>query len=779
MGESDTRPILASMNETSMLDRLKQSAVVQAVFLFLGASWVILQVVDLLQEQLGLPDWMFPLTLILLFIGFVVVLATAWVQSRPSTTAAEAAGELPTDWEVAPADALASLRAGKLPHLNWARAVIGGIVALSLLFGFAGVYVLITGDAPRIGPAAAGADEAATGIAILPFEVNDSDLQEWEEGIVDLLAPGLDGIAGYRTIASRTVLSEWRRRVDVDRPDLRTTLAVGGATGARYGVTGSVVALGPNLRLQAEVFDLADGSKVADGRAEGPAEDVIALVDELGLDAMRNLIEAVGSASGSELPARITTSSLASARAFLEGEAHYRAGRFDEALRAYEESMEADSAFGLPVMRAAFTLGYLGTDDQRESMDRRLESVLAYLSARDRTLAELRLELNGDSLRSTAPVESAVVAYPDDPEAWFMLGEVRHHEPGLAGGGHGPAREAFEKALELAPGFVPYIYHPIEYAIGAGERDRAEELLDELRVAVPDDPRIPQFELAQRLLFGDLEAARAELADVMTASRSLVAIPLAPALVPRMWDLLTAIPSEGEYGLTDLKSTFALAVGKQRDALALLETIPRGNGLRVTLARHHQDLIGPLPGFDADAEYSLQNCGGLGSSIACREKVALHAVDQGRLSEVRRAIAFEDSAAAADSVPARVLIRNRVARFVEGYMAWKGGDVDGALRSLREARRADRFAVTARWYMAEVFVEAGQPTNAVDLFLSIDDSPTWSPFARLRAAEVLEGMGDDARAAEFYRSALSAWGRADDGFEPKARAEGGLARVGT
>ncbi len=79
--------------------------------------------------------------------------------------------------------------------------------------------------------------------------------------------------------------------------------------------------------------------------------------------------------------------------------------------------------------------------------------------------------------------------------------------------------------------------------------------------------------------------------------------------------------------------------------------------------------------------------------------------------------------------------------------------------------------------MAEVFAEAGRPTSAVDLFLSIDDSPTWSPFARLRAAEVLETMGDAARAAELYRSALSAWGSADEGFEAKARAEAGLARV--
>jgi len=111
-------------------------------------------------------------------------------------------------------------------------------------------------------------------------------------------------------------------------------------------------------------------------------------------------------------------------------------------------------------------------------------------------------------------------------------------------------------------------------------------------------------------------------------------------------------------------------------------------------------------------------------------------------------------------------------------MAWKQGDIPGALRGLEAARALDLFAVSARWYLAEVFVEAGRPLEAVDLFLSIDNSPTWSPFARLRVAEVLESVGDPERAAEQYRAALAAWGEADVGFEPRVRAESGLARLG-
>jgi tetratricopeptide (TPR) repeat protein len=478
------------------------------------------------------------------------------------------------------------------------------------------------------------------------------------------------------------------------------------------------------------------------------------------------------------LPARITTRSLTSARAFLEGEVSYREGRFEDAMVAYQESMDADTTFGLPVLRATLVLGWLGGGERRSEYDVRLAGVLDQLSARDRALATLKLQIDGDSLRSAAPALEAVRNYPDDAEAWYMLGEVYYHEPGLIGGGNAPGRQAFEKAIDLSPGFIPYVFHGIEYAIGAGDLTRAEALLTQLASASPDDPRVPQYELATRLFFGPLEDAQAEVAaDFFLALRAVLPVRAEVARVPRIWNLLSAVPSGGEIGLMDLKSTYAMAAGKQQEALTLLEAVPVGSSVRVTLARHHQDLIGELPAFDREREYDAQNCGELLQNISCQEKVALHAIDVGRLEVAQITIARLDSIAD-EREAQRALVIRRVARTIEGYLAWKSDDIEAALGSLQEARRGDRAAVTARWFLAEIFVEAGRPTNAVDLFLSLDDSPTWSPFARLRVAEVLEDMGDSARAVEHYRSALSAWTEADDDFEPKTRASAGLTRVG-
>ncbi|HSG07041.1 MAG TPA: hypothetical protein VLA36_01700, partial [Longimicrobiales bacterium] len=300
------------MTAPTLFERIKQARVFQVLLVYLGATWVVLQLVDTLIGLLSLPQWVGPVAVVLLGIGLVVVLATAWVQSLPSTTAKEEAGEIPTDWQVAPAEALASLKAGKLPHLTWGRAILGGVVALSLLFGGTGLYVGFTGRSLGLGPTEVGADVAATGIAVVPFDVRGQDLDIWREGMVDLLSNNLDGVGGFRTIDPRTVMARWKESVgDATAPDLDAALRAAGATGARYAVVGSVVGIGDNVRLVTNVYDLDTRKEVAQGQSEGKAEDVLRLVDDLAVGTVRSLLQSTGREGAGDLTAEtLTTESL-------------------------------------------------------------------------------------------------------------------------------------------------------------------------------------------------------------------------------------------------------------------------------------------------------------------------------------------------------------------------------------------------------------------------------------------------------------------------------------
>ena len=59
------------------------------VGIYAAGSWVVLQVIDVLNQNLGLPPWAFSLALVFLLIGLPVVAATAWLQGRGQIHGAE------------------------------------------------------------------------------------------------------------------------------------------------------------------------------------------------------------------------------------------------------------------------------------------------------------------------------------------------------------------------------------------------------------------------------------------------------------------------------------------------------------------------------------------------------------------------------------------------------------------------------------------------------------------------------------------------------------------
>lgn len=467
------------MTDSNWIDRLRRTRAVQVLLVYLGAAWVVLQVADIVADALSLPDWVMPVTILLLLVGLVVTLATAWVQAQPATTAAEEAGEVPDDWEIAPGEAFASLKEGRLPHLTWGRSLLAGVAALLLLFGGAGLYVAITGNAPLIGPQEAGASEAAAGIAVVPFEVRGSDAEMWREGMIDLLSTNLDGVGGFRTIDPRTMLARWSEEVGdgAAAADLDQTLRVAGATGARYAILGSLVGTGSDVRLATTVYDLASGERIGQGQAEGAADDILPLTDELARTTLRSLLEATGR-EGAADPERLTTESLAALRHYLEGERAFRLARFEDAAGSFEEALAEDSTFVAAMARLADTYGWVEFV-RAESVIEWGEKALAHV---DELPERMALAVRANDALTWGRVDvlpelrDAVRRYPDDPEIWFLLGETLIHSAGPAMAGYDETLDAFERASALDPEFAPYLPHIAELYAAKKDSVRAREV---------------------------------------------------------------------------------------------------------------------------------------------------------------------------------------------------------------------------------------------------------------------------------------------------------------
>jgi len=101
-----------------MTDRQDKSALWKVLGVYAAGSWVVLQAVDLLADNIGLPSWVFTSALILLIIGLPIVGATAYLHGlRPSR--GESAGS-------------SRVGRGTRTFFTWRNAMFVGLAAFAL-----------------------------------------------------------------------------------------------------------------------------------------------------------------------------------------------------------------------------------------------------------------------------------------------------------------------------------------------------------------------------------------------------------------------------------------------------------------------------------------------------------------------------------------------------------------------------------------------------------------------------------------------------------------------
>lgn len=769
------------MPNESVWDRIRRARVFQVVVVYLGASWAMLQVAQLLQESLSLPAWVVPVTLLLLIIGLLVILATAWVQSLPTTRARAETGELPGAWDIAPGGFLQAVKAGELPHLTWGRAILGGVFALWLLFGFAGLYVVIQDRGESFAPEELIADVAAEGIAIVPFTVRGEGLDVWREGMVDLFTTSLDDVGGYRTIDSRTVIARWRETVpEGTEPDLATTLEVARRTGARYVMTGSAVSLGTDVRLAAELMEVAGGRSVGSGQVQGKADSVLSLVDALSIEVMEALLREGGSEIlTSHQAASLTTSSLPALKSYLEAESFYRDSDFVPAVEAYERALASDSSFVLAHYRLAEAYGWMEDigSDRAEEHYQVVERLMDGLRPRDRAIVAGNAALTRGDIGVIDDVRRTTEKYPDDPEAWFLLGEFYVHLGERLLVSEEETRRVLRKAVELDPGFGPYYIHLIEYEIIAGDTARSRALLDRYAdISTGEFHR--DLSLARDLFLGDsLAQAGARAALDTVSDQTLFRIwgefnfkAGRPAVQAAVFEegLARSLPAEGIFSLS------LLAAGMLEERHAFLRR-PGARPVDLMMEAYEAQRFA---GDERVVEMDLETCGDPATLlIHCAMEVAAWRVESGDGAggrAVAGALRAADESIRAAGDTARADSQAHAAALIDAYaLTTVGGPASaiGALDGLQPGSNA--VDLWARLWLGDLLAEAGRDREAIPYYESLRSTVLRAYADRqLGRLHVRLGQRDEAIAA--YRSFLQAWEEADANLAWNAEAQTSL-----
>jgi tetratricopeptide (TPR) repeat protein/TolB-like protein len=777
-------------------ERAREARLPRVLLGYLAAAAGLLWLTAFLRDRFQLPDWMLPGAIVLLLIGLVVLVATAWVQSHPLTPGRAEREEVPGSWELDLKEMRRSVAGGRLPHLTWSRSILGGVVAFSLLFGLAGIYVIVKDRGRTLGPPEAVAGDAVPAIAVLPFTVNDPALDKWREGMVDLLATNLDGVTGLRAIDSRTVLARWRETVKgAETPDLKTAIDVARRAGARYAMLGSAVTSGAGMRLAADVYEVTTGASLGEGQVEGPADSIFGLVDRLSIEALRATLGGSRQDRPSVSLASVTTTSLSALKAYLEGEALFRRSDFKGATAAYEQAVAADSIFALALWRLATCVGWQESivSDLMVQYAERAGHHADRLPPREAALVRGFLALERGTLDGIEPLREFVRRYPDDVEGWYLLGDTYQHLGPQALIDPAEADRAFARAVQLDPSFTPAYIHLVDNAFADADSARAARwVATYARLAAGSS-----FDIAGRLefdlAFGDASTrprGRAAMDTLQTRLLTMVGLGLFhPRFLEVQEEAFKALRQRSDAPPTAAIFLFFNNVlrGKLRAALERLDDplLPPGFSFAALYNLFAMGL--PVPAKQLDEGLLLDAAKSLGPQRGDRFAIfyaGAYAADRASWADHDQAVAWlqaeaQNALAAGDSAEARFVEGEALA--LEGYRQWKEGRREEAVRTLETAERqatghGPRSGVNdmLRIWLGRLMLEMGRTRDAERYFASLHPAPP----ASYQLGKIYEELGDFAKARAAYELFALGWKDADPELQPRvAEARAAIQRL--
>lgn len=670
----------------------------------------------------------------------------------------------------APADGMEAVRGWVQAHRRAVALSGASVVVMATLLAVAArrSEVIATPPDPPSPPPA---------IAVLPFTVHGAGLEVWREGMVDLLSMGLDGVAGIRAVDSRTLLARWHQEVgEASATGLAIALDIARRTEARYALVGSAVTAGSLIRLRADVYDVESGQVVGPVQVEGPPDSMLALVDRLGIQTLGLLLEK----DPGEIPAldlsSITTTSLIALKHYLEAQGHYRRAEFRGASAAWERAVRADSLFALAYYRLAESYAWhdVGGQRFRENLERAAHLADRLPGLEGMLLRARRMETTGGG-GVAAIVRDAIAKYPDAAAAWYVLGEVYHHDA-AAMGTPGAAEAAFRRAAELQPAMAPYAVHLLELTFRWHPDSAliARELEAYGRLASGDD-WARAGRIAHALSFGDSAARAQARADLPTLDRQSAINVYLFLAHPRFAEV-----REAAYPVIDTRLdpgsrarlrhprvlNLGLMDGRARYALRILNEPPAGDGVWYCGPLYLSDRGLPVPDRILDQRLAASRADdALFSSpqpVMCAAQLAAW---KGEWSEhsallARARTVAARNLAAGDSLSAREW--DLIVLSGEAHGLWRRGRTEEALDAFQRALAIEGWR--SLWHVGQLALELGRLDEAERAFRALlkrDGTPAY-----LQLARILERTGRVAEAREAYEFVAYAWRNADPELQP-------------
>ncbi|WP_419948765.1 hypothetical protein [Candidatus Palauibacter sp.] len=406
--------------EASILEKIRKRRMLQIALVYVGAGWLGVEITDFIVGNYGFSRKILDTVVFLAILGFPAFLIIGWyhgARGRQRIRRAEA-------WLLLTLTSLGAIGTYRIATAQPGQreSAVGG--APDLVAEGAGDALTVAG-APDLGQRS---------LAVLPFRNNvpDPELQWLGAGLADLLTTNLAQLPDVLVVGRQSLYDLLMEEVRSEEEEIPEALAmtVARGAGARMLLWGSVTGTAADMRIDAQLIELENGTVSAADFARG--SDVFELVDTLTVQLAARL---TGAPPASEVVriSHLGTTDLQALGAFHRGNALARAGRLDEAEVHFERAVSIDSAFALPLLASRGELAGDEPDppemdpeeaDRRRNawQERRAVQILRRLPANmlPEELRERWEDLSADELRAvidsvTARTRSAIGLLAGEP----------------------------------------------------------------------------------------------------------------------------------------------------------------------------------------------------------------------------------------------------------------------------------------------------------------------------------------------------------------------------
>ena len=591
----------------------------QVLLVYVGVSYAVLEAVGLFIEQLGLPDWVFRASLLLLLVGLPIVALTTLVQAGGPIRN----GHDPTLPLGDEGDAQASSYARLRGLLTWRNALLGGVLAFVLLGIGTGGYMAmrVLGIGPAGTLVAKGVLSEGERIVIAEFEDNASD-STLAQTVTSAFRIDLSGSPTVNVMSEGAVANVFERmtRPSGTRLDPRLAREVALREGIKAVVTGEVGIAGTTYIISAQLLSSKTEEIMWAGRETAvDAGAIIPAVDRLSETLRERIGESLASIRASPDLRRVTTPSLEALRAYSEAR---RAYVFEQdyalAVALLEQALAYDSAFAAAWFVLSVALGNTGEQKARQA-----EAIRRAYLHRDRATATVRDFILQNYYRQTGETEKAIAAFRSslqrNPESWGALNNLglvynrlRHFAQ---------AEDLFRQTNALMDSSSVLPFKNLVLSLTAqGRFDEAAATLEVMEERFPGNPEVTEFAArlamaqgewatGQRLMTTLREDLRANLRWRGVASLRLASIAAVQGhMAEAERDIRDAIAASEGRGLPgeSLRNATWLAYlnvrvpGTPDRSLQLVEE---------ALLRHPLESLDPLDRPSLDLAVLYANCG--------------------------------------------------------------------------------------------------------------------------------------------------------------------------